>query len=104
MSVSDCESFSALVKPSPRGFARTLLLGGMFVAAAMTAQNFKSSPHQGAGQRRPALLSFIDARPLAPSVYDEEHRMSSAQLLNRWDAFVTEASQRFHVPRPGYAP
>ena len=99
MSVSDCESFSALVKPSPRGFARTLLLGGMFVAAAMTMQNFKSSSHRDAGPRRPALLSFIDARPSAPSVYDEEHRMSSAQLLNRWDAFVTEASQRFHVPK-----
>ncbi|MDB5739806.1 MAG: lytic transglycosylase protein [Alphaproteobacteria bacterium] len=99
MSVSDCESFSDLVKPSPRGFARTLLLGGMFVVAAMTAQNFKSWPHHGADQRRPALLSFIDARPSAPSAYDEEHRMSSAELLNRWDVFVTEASQRFHVPK-----
>ncbi len=98
MSVS--ESFSPTVKPSPRGFARTLVLGGLFVAAAMAMQNasFKAPSHNGVA-RRPVLLSFIDARPQAPSAYDEEHQMSSAQLLNRWDAFISEASQRFHVPK-----
>jgi hypothetical protein len=99
VSVSDCESFSPLVKPSPRGFARTLLLGGLFAAAAMAMQNFKSPSHTAADSRHPMLLRFIDARPQAPSVYDEERRMSPAQLLNRWDGFVAEASQRFHVPK-----
>ena len=97
--MSNTESFSPLVKPSPRGFARTLLLGGMFIAAAMAMQNANFGKPSHAGARGPMLLSFIDARPQAPSAYDEEHQMSSAQLLNRWDAFVTEASQRFHVPK-----
>ena len=38
-------------------------------------------------------------RAVQPSAYDEESTMSSAQLLNRWDATITEASQRFHVPK-----
>ena len=33
-----------------------------------------------------------------PSAYDAEAGMSSSQLLNRWDAIITEASERFHIP------
>ncbi len=98
--MSDCASFSSpLAKPSPRDFARALLFGGMFITAALTMQALKIAPHYGAGQRTAAPLRVIDARPQAPSIYDQEHQMSSAQLLNRWDALVTEASQRFHVPK-----
>jgi hypothetical protein len=93
-----------MMKPSPRGFARTLMLGGMMIAAAMAMQGITNANH-GRGANLPhrgILLRMIDASgeaPREPSVYDEEHRMSSQQLLNRWDAFVTEASQRFHVPK-----
>jgi soluble lytic murein transglycosylase-like protein len=106
--VSDSD-FSAvtvmgMVKPSPRGFARTLMLGIMLMAAAMTMQTIT----QGNRGRelglahRAILLRMMDARdgvPRPPSAYDEEHRMSQQQLLNRWDAFITEASQRFHIPK-----
>ncbi len=56
----------------------------------------------GAVVRRPILMQLIDAlavRSVQPSAYDEESTMSPAQLLNRWDGIITEASQRFHVPK-----
>ena len=83
---------------------RTLLLGGMFVAAAMAMQNVNvnNRPHNGAAHST-ALSGLMDARPRAPAAHDaayrEEHQMSAAQRLNRWDALMTEASQRFHVPK-----
>ena len=94
---------SLALRPSPRGFARTLLLGGMMVVAAMTMQSI-GSRNQGSSSfsQRPILLRIIDAQrtPDAPSAYNQEHQMSASQLLNRWDAFVTEASKRFNVPKP----
>ncbi|MBA2587412.1 MAG: lytic transglycosylase domain-containing protein [Alphaproteobacteria bacterium] len=45
------------------------------------------------------MLRLIDATDVQPSAYDEESTMSAKQLLNRWDATITEASQRFHVPK-----
>jgi hypothetical protein len=45
----------------------------------------------------PRLLN--QAAPVVPSAFDEESTMSPAQLLGRWDAIITEASQRFHVPK-----
>jgi hypothetical protein len=32
-------------------------------------------------------------------VYARELAMSQAERINRWDAFITEASQRFHIPK-----
>ncbi len=49
---------------------------------------------------RPMLIRLIDAtRRAAASAYDEESGMRPSQLLNRWDTVITEASQRFHVPK-----
>jgi len=46
-----------------------------------------------------------EPRPVVqPSAYDEEAGMSPAQLINRWDAIISEASRRFHIPGPGSAP
>jgi membrane-bound lytic murein transglycosylase B len=43
------------------------------------------------------LLS--EPAPVVPSAFDEESTMTPAQLLGRWDGIITEASQRFHVPK-----
>jgi hypothetical protein len=98
--VSDLSSVANL-RPSPRGFAGALLLGAMFVAAAMSLPSFTlHSTSQDSVVRRPILVRLIDAATPAPSpVYAQEHRMSQAELLNRWDAFITEASQRFNIPK-----
>lgn len=93
--MSDSESVS-VVKPSPRGFAHALVFGTLIAIAAWMTQN-------PAGQlmaRRPMLVRLIDATNVQPSAYDEESTMSSAQLLNRWDSVITQASQRFHIPKP----
>jgi hypothetical protein len=85
----------------PRNFARTLLLGGLCCLAALMLQtaNF-GTQHRTAQHRPPMLVRLIDAsQPHEPSVYDVESGMSSSQLLNRWDSIITEASQRFHVPK-----
>jgi hypothetical protein len=52
--------------------------------------------------RRPVLMRLISApapAPVQPSAFDEESTMSPAQLLNRWDAVMLEASNRFHIPQ-----
>jgi Transglycosylase SLT domain len=96
--VSDSESVSAL-KPSPRGFVHALLFGGMIAAAAWMTQNPVNHFSRAVAQR-PMLIRLIDAtRTQAPSAYEEESVMGPPQLLNRWDAVIAEASQRFHVPR-----
>jgi soluble lytic murein transglycosylase-like protein len=97
--VSDSESV-AVARPSPRGFTRTLILGGLCAAAALMLQNAHFSGRHYASVRRPMLVRLIDgAGPVQPSAYDEESSMSAPQLLNRWDATITEASQRFHLPK-----
>ncbi len=93
-----------IVKPSPRGFARTLMLGVMLMARRWPCRTSPAATaHMNTGFNRRAIrLRMIDASGGAsrePSAYDEEHRMSQQQLLNRWDAIITEASQRFHVPK-----
>jgi hypothetical protein len=35
----------------------------------------------------------------APSVFEEEAKLSSTQLLARWDGEISEASRRFRVPK-----
>jgi hypothetical protein len=97
--VSDHKSI-AVVKPSPRGFTRTLILGGLCTTAALMLQTANFNGKQDAVARRPILVQLIDGTgPVQPSAYDEESTMSSSELLGRWDAAITEASQRFHVPK-----
>lgn len=95
--MSNAEPFALVMKPCPRGFAHALLLGGLFAVAAMTMQNanFRTPGH------RPILLSMMnEPAPRETSAYQYERRLTSNQLLNRWDALMTEASQRFQVPKP----
>jgi Transglycosylase SLT domain len=64
----------------------------------MQTANFNGK--RDAVARRPILVQLIDGTgPVQPSAFDEESTMSSAQLLGRWDVAITEASQRFHVPK-----
>jgi membrane-bound lytic murein transglycosylase B len=99
--VSDSKTV-AVLRPSPRGFVRTLMFGMLVAATALTTQNpvthFPATHFKGADVHRP-ILRLIDATEVQPSAYDEESGMSAKQLLNRWDSVITEASQRFHVPK-----
>jgi soluble lytic murein transglycosylase-like protein len=98
--VSDLESI-AVAKPSARAFTRTLILGGLCATAALMMQSANFNARHDAVARRPILARFIsNPAPVQNSAYDEESTMSSAQLLGRWDALITEASQRYHVPKP----
>jgi membrane-bound lytic murein transglycosylase B len=66
----------------------------------MMMQGANFSAHHASIARRTILVRLIDGSgPVQPSAFDEESTMSSAQLLNRWDAAIGEASQRFHVPK-----
>jgi membrane-bound lytic murein transglycosylase B len=94
--VSDSKTV-AVLKPSPRGFVRTLVFGTLVAATTLMTQN-PATHFKGAIVHRP-MLRLIDATDVQPSAYDEESGMTSAQLLGRWDATITEASQRFHVPK-----
>lgn len=99
--MSDYRSI-AVAKPSPRGFTRMLILGGLCATAALMMQSadFGVRGKHEATQRRQILIRMIDASvPVQPSAYDEESTMSSSQLLGRWDAAITEASQRYHIPK-----
>jgi hypothetical protein len=98
--MSHSESFALVMKPSPRGFAHTLLLGGLLAVAAMTMQNAKFGAHMHADYAQRSILMRLMHEPVAPSVYDQESKLTSAQLLARWDAQISEASQRFRVPKP----
>jgi hypothetical protein len=89
----------AVAKPSPRGFTHTLILGGLCAAAALMMQNANFDGKHEAIARRPILVRLIDGSAVQPSAFDEESTMSASQLLGRWDATITEASQRFHVPK-----
>jgi membrane-bound lytic murein transglycosylase B len=89
------------VKFSPRDFARALGFGIVLCAAAMTVQHgtFKHAVSDVSVQRPvlPRLVPVPAAR--IPSAFDIESDMTPAQLLNRWDADIAEASKRFHVPK-----
>jgi hypothetical protein len=100
--LSNAEPFALVMKPCPRGFAHALLLGGLFVVAAMTMQktDFSIHAHHSQGNRSILLQMMNDPAPQEPSAYHDERRLTSNQLLNRWDTLITEASQRFHVPKP----
>jgi len=80
-----------------------LLFGGLCVMAAWLMQGSKM--HNGRAfsrvMARPQMLvEMITATPhIRSSAYDEESGMSPSQLLNRWDAVISEASQRFNLPK-----
>jgi hypothetical protein len=98
--VSNSESV-AVYKTSSRGFLHTLILGSLCATAALMMQtaNF-APPHTKAVVRPPMLMRLLsEPRPVQPSAYDEESIMSPAQLINRWDGIIAEASQRFHIPK-----
>src|ERR1700761_7075291 len=93
---------SAVARSSSRGFTRTLFFGGLcvFTALAMHSTHINISEHGGeAVVRRPIFSQLIEAMRVEPSAYDKEAAMTPSQLLNRWDGFITEASERFHVPK-----
>jgi soluble lytic murein transglycosylase-like protein len=98
--VSKVEDFIPVKRPYPRGFAHTLLLGGLFVIAAMMAQNIDKMQMRSAAVSRPVLPLPVN-QPVRLNVpaYAYERSLSANQLLNRWDAQITEASQRFDVPK-----
>jgi membrane-bound lytic murein transglycosylase B len=96
----------SIARPSPRGFTRTLILGSLCVVTALAMHNANIAvPRHGDGAavRRPILAQLIDAsrfpQAVQPSAYDAESTMSPAQLLDRWDGLITEASRRFDVPK-----
>jgi hypothetical protein len=89
------------MKPSPRGFAHTLLLGSLFAVAAMTMQNAKLHGELRTDSIHQSILMPLVHEPVVqgPSVFEEEAKLSSAQLLARWDGEISEASRRFRVPK-----
>ena len=93
----------AIFQPSIGGFVATLFLGAVCVMAAWSMQDRKLEGAHALRKviARPAVLvEMITATPRKqPSVYDEESIMTPSQLLNRWDGLISEASQRFHVPK-----
>lgn len=99
--MSRSQSFALVMKPSPRGFAHTLLVGSLFAVAAMTMQSgLLNSYLRTDSVHRPILVPLMQ-EPLVrtPSVFEEEAKLSSSQLLARWDGEISEASKRFRVPK-----
>ncbi len=96
--MSNAEPFALVKTPCPRGFAHALLLGGLFVVAAMTMQTLN---HARNAASRPILLQLMN-EPVRQNVsaYQYERSLTANQLLNRWDTQIAEASQRFDVPKP----
>jgi len=99
--VSEPESLAiAAARPLSRGFTRTTVLGSFCAAAALMIQTAYFNAQHNVIPSRPILPRLLSQpAPVVPSAFDEESTMTSAQLLNRWDATITEASQRFHVPK-----
>lgn len=98
------ESLSIPVaRPSLRGFTHTMIFGGLCIATALTMHSANGAVTrrvETAVVRRQILIPLIgEPQPARPSAFDEESIMSPAQLINRWDGIITEASRRFHVPK-----
>lgn len=103
IAISDVVAETVAEAVRPRNFARTVVLGTLCCITALMLQTANFGPQRNLTLHRPAALTrLIDAsQPAAPepTSYDAEAEMSSSQLLNRWDALITEASQRFHLPK-----
>jgi len=99
--VSDSESSVVAASGSlSRGFTRATILASFCIAALLTIQGLNLGVQRNVVASRPVLPRLLNqAAPVVPSAFDEESTMSAAQLLNRWDGMITEASQRFHVPK-----
>lgn len=99
--MSRSQSLALVTKPSLRGFTHTLLLGGLFAMAAMTMQNAKLTGYLQKEQvNRPVFVPKVQEPVVQlPSVFAEEAKLSSAQLLTRWDDEISEAARRFRVPK-----
>ena len=97
------ESLSvAVARPSLRGFTHTLIFGGLCIATAWTMHNFHGAllrQSEDAVARRPILSQLIEVMHVSPTAYDKEAAMTPSELLGRWDGTITEASERFHVPK-----
>ena len=91
----------AVSKPLSRGFTRATVFGSFFVAAALMVQTAQFNvQHNNAVTSRPVLPRLMSKpAPIVPSAFDEESTMTPAQLLDRWDGIITDASKRFHVPK-----
>lgn len=97
--VSNSESI-AVAKPSARAFTCTLLLGGLTVAAWLATQRMDFDMRRPVSVEPPSPIQLMRApEPVQPSAYDEESTMPAAQLLDRWDGMISEASRRFRVPK-----
>jgi soluble lytic murein transglycosylase-like protein len=97
--VSEPDSF-ALAVSKPRSFTRVAIIGSFFAAAALMIQSANFNTQHSTHAQRSVLPRLMnEASPVVPSAFDEESTMGPAQLLGRWDAIITEASQRFHVPK-----
>ena len=96
--MSKPRSSVAVSQPSLSGFLVALLLGGLCVLAAWFMRDDRTHGPK-TSMRREVLIELM-GKPAAvqPSAYDEESTMTQAQLLNRWNGFISEASQRFHMP------
>jgi hypothetical protein len=89
----------AFVKSSPRGFARALGFGMVLCAAAMTVQHGTFSRRAPDLSVPRSVVPHLVPVPAVPSAFDMESDMTPAQLLNRWNADIAEASRRFHIPK-----
>jgi len=97
--VSDSKLLAAAASRS-RAFTRVTILGSFCVAAGLMIQGVSFNPQHISHAQRPVLPRLLsEAAPVVPSAFDEESTMGPAKLLDRWDAIITEASQRFHVPK-----
>jgi len=101
--VSEAITISETAVARSRNFARTLILGSLCCVTALMLQTANFGPQRNSSVHRPAMLTrLIDATQRSapePSAYDVESDMSSTQLLNRWDTVITEASERFNIPK-----
>lgn len=75
--------------------AAWLMQGGQLHNAQTLTRSFAKTI-----ARPEVLVRLIDrSASVQPSAYDEESGMTPAQLLNRWDGIISEASRRFDVPK-----
>jgi hypothetical protein len=99
--VSESESVAlAAPKSLSRGFTRLAVLGSFCAAAALMIQATHFDVRRNAPINRPIRPRLL-SQPVVimSSAFDKESAMTPAQLLGRWDGHITEASERFHVPK-----
>lgn len=99
----------------PVGIAAIAVMAFAAVLAVVTGLYEDSSPPRlrtahappaRAARPKPPLVTHPIVTPAAKpdtrwtqEAFDAEERLSTSQRMKRWDAFVEEASKRFHVPK-----